>query len=115
MALSTVIDVSTDFNADGLANIDLSGWDWATVQLVGPASAVTFNGTNDDGSVTGAVSGNPATIINLTAIQGVNLNTGAAATTGAVSGLWRFPVVSKFLQLSGTTATKILVYLSKIY
>ncbi len=115
MALSTVIDVTTDFNADGLANIDISGWDWVTVQLITPAAAVTFNGTNDDGSVTGAVQGSAASLINLTAIQGINLNTGVGATTGAVSGLWRFPVVSRFLQLSGTTAAKILVYLSKIY
>jgi hypothetical protein len=114
MALSTVIDVTSDFNVAGLKNIDVSGWDWVTVQLVGPAAAVTFNGSNDDGSVTGALQGGPLQATNFTAIQGINLNTGVGATTGAVAGLWRFPVISRFLQLSGTTATKILVYLSKI-
>lgn len=114
MALSTVIDVSIDFNADGIANIDLSGWDWATVQLIGTVNTVTFNGSNDDGSVTGAVSGDALKAINWTTMQGINLSTGVGATTGAVAGMWRFPVVSRFLQLSGTTVTKILVYLSKI-
>lgn len=114
MAISTVIDVTTDFNADGLANIDTSGWDSATVQLITPASAVTFNGSNDDGSVTGSVPGSPTTATNFTVLFMTNLATGVGATTGAVTGLWRSNALPRFLQLAGTTAVKILVYLSKI-
>ena len=114
MAISTTQDVTADFNADGSANVDLSGWDSATVQLIGPAAAVSFLGSNDDGSVTGSVQGSVFSALNFTALFMTNLATGVGATTGAVAGLWRSNALPRFLQLTGTTATKILVFLSKI-
>lgn len=115
---STVFDASANFQAGGtsLQNIDLSGWDYCVVQLVSPSAAINFLSSNDDGSVTGSVQGGPLTAVNFTAVQGTNLSTGVAATSGAASGLWKFNVVGRFLQLSGTsvTATKVLVYLAKI-
>src|ERR1700743_3192274 len=100
MAISIVLDVTVDFNADGIANIDTSGWDSATVQLISPAAAVTFNGTNDAGDVTGSVQGNPLTATNFTVLFMTNLATGVGATTGAVTGLWRSNALPRFLQLS---------------
>lgn len=114
MAISTTVDVTNVFNAAGSATIDLSGWDSATVQLVAPAGAVTFNGSNDDGSVTGSVQGSSKQAINFTVLFMINLATGVGATTGSVAGLWRSETLPRFLQLTGTTAAKILVYLSKI-
>jgi hypothetical protein len=117
--ISTVFDATTNFQAGGtsLQNIDLSGWDYCVVQLVGPSGSINFLSSNDDGSITGSVQGGPLTSANFTAVQGVNLATGAAATSGGVAGLWKFSGIGRFLQLSGTgiTATKILVYLSKIH
>lgn len=116
---STVFDASANFQAGGtgLQNIDLSGWDYCVVQLVGPSGTINFLSSNDDGSVTGQIQGGPLTAINFTAVQGTNLATGAAATSGGVAGLWKFSGIGRFLQLSGSgiTATKILVYLSKIH
>lgn len=116
MATSTILDITSEFNSVGHKNIDMSGWDSVTIQLVTPTGTITFNGSNDDGSVTGAVQGNANSAINWTAIQATNLNTGAAATTGAASGLWRVSAFPRFLQLTGSsvTAGKILLYFSKI-
>lgn len=114
MAVSQIIDVTADFNAAGLKNIDLGGWDWVVVQLETPASAVSFKHTNDAGAVTGSTDGNALSANNFIAVQGVDLSTGTAATSSATSSLYRFGVIGKYLQLSGTTAAKILVHLSKI-
>lgn len=114
---STIFDVAALFNDDSNVNIDLSGWDYAVVQLVSPTGTINFLSSNDDGSITGSVQGGPLSALNFTAVQGTNLATGAAATSGAVSGLWKFGVIGRFLQLNGTsvTAPKILIYLSKIH
>jgi len=114
---SSTFDVAASFNIGSLINLDLSGWDYCVVQLVGPTGTINFLTSNDDGSVTGSVQGGPLSALNFTAVQGTNLATGVAATSGGVAGLWKFGVIGRFLQLSGTsvTATKILVYLSKIH
>jgi hypothetical protein len=115
MALATVLDISIDFNADGIATIDLSSWDWAVVQLVSPSGTVNFLASNDDGAQTGIQQGNSSLATNFTAVQGVNLATGVGATSANASSLFRFPIVGRFLQLSGgQPASKILVYLQKI-
>jgi|SRR6187402_451120 len=114
MGLGITIDATAQFNATGIYNIDMTGYETAVVQLVGPAAAVTFNSSNDGGAITGSVGESPLAAANFTAVQAINLNTGVGATTGAVSGLWRVQYIGRYLQLSGTTATKILVFLSKI-
>lgn len=114
MAVSLTIDATSVFNATGIFNIDMSGYETAVIQLVTPAAAVTFNSSNDGGAVTGSVSEAPVSATNFTAVLATNLNTGVGATSGAASGLWRAQYIGRYLQLSGTTAAKILVYLSKI-
>ena len=117
MAVSTIIDVTRDFNADALVKLDVSGWDYIVVQLVSPTGTVTFSSTNDSGAVQGVSDGNASTAINFIATQGTNLNSGAATTTLAASGLVRFASIGSFLQLSGAdlvTCTKILIQLYKI-
>lgn len=114
MAVTQIIDVTTDFNTNGLKNIDLSGMDWVIVQLETPASAVSFKHTNDAGAVTGATDGNALSAAQFQTLQVTDLSSGSGVTSAAASGLFRAGVVGRFLQLSGTTAAKILVHLSKI-
>jgi len=117
MAVATVVDLTIDFNADAAATIDLSSWDWAVVQLVSPSAAISFTASNDDGSITGVETGNSALAGNFTAAQGTNIATGTAETSGSATGLWRFPIIGRFLRLTGsggTISSKILVYLQKI-
>jgi hypothetical protein len=112
--ISQYLDLTNDFNVAGLATIDVGEWDWITVQLVTPAGTVTFSTSNDGGAAQAVTDGNAASAINFIAIQGTNLNTGTTGTTLAASGLMRFAVIGRYLQLSGTTAAKVLVKLSKI-
>lgn len=118
MALSTTIDASSPFTAGGSGNfvVDMSGWDYATVQLESPSGAINFLSTNDSSAVTGSTDGNSLTAANFTAVQGKTLSTGAAATNGSASGLWKISDFGRYLQLSGSgiTATKILIFLSKV-
>ena len=118
MALSQIIDVSQSFvtGAPSSVNLDISGWDSVVIQLVSPSGTINILGSNDSGEITGSIIGNSTTAINFTAIQANNLATGVAATSGAATGLWKLIGLPKFLQLSGTTitASKVLVYLSKI-
>lgn len=116
MAVQQVIDVTEDFNADGRAIADIGGFDYAIVQLVSPSGTITFETTNDSGDITGVSDGNPASATNWIAVQGTNLNSGAAVSTLAASGLVRFGYIGRYLRLSigGGTATKILIRLFKI-
>lgn len=114
MAVSQIMDVTSQFNANGLVNIDVSGMDTIVVQLETPAAAVSFKHTNDQGAITGATDGNALSANNFIAVQGVDLSTGTPATSSNASSLYRFGVIGKIFQLSGTTAAKILIHLSKI-
>ena len=118
MALSTVLDLTTDFNSDSLTKIDVSGWDWIVVQIEGsPSGAIAFKHTNDSGAVEGATDGNALSSTNYVAVQGTDLSSGTGVTTTSAAGLFKFPVIGRFFSLSGTSitgVTKMLVHLSKI-
>lgn len=118
MAVSQFVDFSNDFKVGGgVLNIDVTGWDWVTVQIVGPSAAISFKTTNDDGSVQGAVSGNSKSALNFLTCQGIDLSVGTGVTSVAASANVRFAVIGRYLQLtsSAATATKVLVYYSKIH
>lgn len=112
--ISTSIDATLQFNSKGIYNLDLMGWDYAVVQLVTPAATVTFNGTNDAGAIQGVSDGNQDSAINWTTVQLTNLSTGTAATSSSAAGNFKYANGTRFLQLSGTTAAKVIIYLSKI-
>lgn len=114
MGLAKHLDVTTDFNTNGLVNLDVSGWDNIVVQFVTPAAAVTFKSTNDGGAVQGVSDGNAKSALNFTVIQGTDIATGTAATTTSTSSTYKFALGGKYFQLSGTTAAKILVMFYKI-
>ena len=118
MAISQFVDFSADFKAGaGILNIDVSGWDWVTVQIVGPSAAISFKTTNDGGDVQGSVIGNAKAALNFLTCQGTDLSSGSGVTSTAASANVRFAVIGRYLQLtsSAATATKVLVYYSKIH
>jgi len=112
--VSSYIDATDRFNVAGNYIQDVGEWDWVTVQLVTPVGTTTFNTTNDAGAITGISDGTPPSATNWIAVQGTNLNSGAGASTLAGAGLIRFAVIGKYLQISGTSAAKVLIKLSKI-
>lgn len=114
--VNKVEDVTTKFNANGFINLDIGEWDYCIVEVITPTGVIAFNASLDGGSVQGVTNGNATSAINFFSVQATNLTTGAAATTTAASGIFKLPVIGKYLQLSGPTftATKILVYTAKI-
>lgn len=115
MAVQQILDVTADFNADGVVNLDIGGWDFAVVQLVTPVGTTSFFTSNDAGAVQGVSDGNPTSATNFVAVTGTVLATGSGATTLAGAGLIKFTGVGQFLQISGTSAAKVLVRLYKAF
>lgn len=114
--ISRVIDVTDQFNASNAYIQDLSGWDYAVVQLVSPSGAVSFTSTNDDGSVTGQLNPVPVAPANFLTVFGLNITTNTAVTSANASALVKFNVIGRFLRLagSGVTATKVIISLNKV-
>lgn len=118
MALSNIQDRTSDFNADSLVQMDISGWDWVVIQIEGsPSSAISFKHSNDSGAIQGVTDGNETTATNFVTLQMTDLSSGTGVTSTSSAGLFRAAVIGRFLQLSGTSVTgvtKILIHLSKI-
>src|SRR5882762_6345989 len=98
MALSTTLNLTTDFNANGKVNIDINGWDYASFQAIGSSGAINFNGTNDANAITGVSDGNARTAINWQPVQGINTATAIGATSASDNGIYKFSSPSRFLQ-----------------
>lgn len=118
MAISVVQDVTVKFNANGLINLDCSGWETMVVQLESPTGTVFFNTTNDSGAVQGVTDGGPALSTGYQPVQGVNLANGATVDSAAATGLYRFQYIGRYLQITNNsgsaTASRVLVQFSKI-
>lgn len=97
--------------------LDIGQWENITVQVIGGTGTISLLGSNDEGAQTGTIIGGPNTAENFTAVQAVNLTTGAAATAVTGTNLFRIsPVSFRFLQIGdGATAaaTKILVFANR--
>lgn len=109
---STTIDATTAFNSTGKYNIDLSGWEYAVVGILTPATDITFNGTNNGNAKTGASDGNAHSAINWQPLQLTNVATGTGVTSTSGDGNFKLNVGTKYLQLSGTTAASVIIQLS---
>lgn len=116
MSVSRIIDITADINADGRAIVETGGWDQAEVQLVTPTATATVETSDDAGAITGVSDGSSASATNFVVLQGVNVTSGAAASTLAVSGILKFTNIGQFLRVigPGLTVTKALVRLYKI-
>lgn len=115
MAIQQIKDITLDLNNNSIANMDVGGWDYAVVQLVSPTGTFTFNTTIDAGGVEGVSDGSAISAANWIACQGTNLNSGAAVTTLATSGLVRFQGIGQFLQISGAAAAQVTKAFIRLY
>lgn len=96
---STVVDATYDFNLNGSYVQDLSGYDNAVVQIVSPSGAINFKTTNDDGSVTGTLPPSPEVPANWLTVLGVDLTLKTNVSSLNASGIVRFDIIGKYLQL----------------
>ena len=97
--ISTVVDATESFNANGDFYQDLSGWDSAVVQFVNPSAQINFNTTNDDGSITGQLLPAPEVPINWVSVLGVNLSTKTDVASISADGIVEFGIIGKYLQI----------------
>lgn len=115
--ITTTQDFTAQYTLTKTLNLDLSGWDYAIIQIESGSAAINFNTTNDSGAQTGITDGNASTATAWQPVQGINLATGTGAVASvAGSTLWRFQYIGRFLQLTSATATvsRLLVLFSKI-
>lgn len=112
--LSKIIDITTEFNQNNRARLDLSLWAFATFQIISPSGTIDFTGTNDGGEETGTLNPSPGASGNFSSIQATNLATGATTTSVAATGMYKIAINCKYIQLYGVgiTAGKILVFVS---
>lgn len=96
---SITIDLTEDFNERAYYIQDLSGYDFAVLQIVTPSATIAFNTTNDNGGVTGTLLPSPQVPVNWTPVFGLNLQTNVIAINAAATGIWRFEIIGQFLQL----------------
>lgn len=115
-----MISIVREFTlTDNKVVIDISGWEHLTVQAIGGSGTISLLGTNNGGGVTGSTNDNVMDATDFTAVQAVNLTTGATATAVTGTNLFRItPISFKYLQIgdgSTAAATKILVFCTKPY
>lgn len=86
-------------------NLDLSGWDKTTIQVVAPSSGsmgvISVYGTNNAGDVQGVTDGNATLATNFNLIQATNLATGNAGTNMSAAGNYGVTLNARFLRLAG--------------
>lgn len=115
--LQRTLDLTADFTASPNVRIDVSGWDYALVQIQTPSATIQFNGTNDAGGIVGITDGNALSSTNYQPVAGVNTANNAVVNSTGGNGIFKFNVVSRFLQFvaaGGTTVGRLVVSLTKI-
>lgn len=115
--ISDILDLSVDFNANSLVQVDIGGWETVSIQAVAPTGTITLNASNDGGGVTGSVNDSPTTATNFTLVQATKLADGSAVTAIAAAGVYKIPVAFRYLSIGGASAaaTKLLIFLTKPY
>lgn len=103
--ISKIVDATDSFNSVGSYYQDLSGWDSAVVQFVNPSEEISFNTSNDDGSVTGQLLPAPEVPINWIIVLGVNLTTKTDVSSISGDSIVEFGIIGKYLQLQGANTT----------
>lgn len=122
MALSLTQDVTAEFNANNGYTIDLSNWDYATWQFVGPSGTISITATNDNGepasSAASTFSGNSLTAGNFqTAIaQQLSQTTITYVSSIIAAGLYRIDHIANFVKFGGASAaaTRVIIHFHKI-
>lgn len=118
MAIGFPRDLTRDYK-NGIYNIqlDMSGWDKATIQVVAPVAAPIYvYGSNDGNALQGVREGNAELAINFSAVQVTNLATGVAANSFSTAGNYKIDINARFLKIAGGGADvyRMLLFNSKI-
>lgn len=103
--LQQPLDLTADFNANNKIVLDVGMWQNCTINISGTISGtVDILGTDDPGAVSGVSDGNVVSATNFTAVQAINLATGAAVTTITVAGNYKITIGTRFIKVGGPSA-----------
>jgi len=116
--LSQLLDLTTEFNANNGIKVDVSNWQYCTVQVTGtPSGTINLTGTCDSGAVQSVSDGNAVSSDNYVAIQATKLADGTSVTAIAAAGNYKITVGTKYIQVGGASAAttgKVLLFLTTI-
>lgn len=115
MALSQVIDVTLDFNANKGIAIDTSNYTYAVWQFVNPSGTINIKSTNDPGA-SSSTQGNATTATNFQTTIAQKLADGTEVTSVSGAGLFKVSVAGRFQYFGGTSAKadKVFVHLHRL-
>ena len=115
MALQQIIDATDQFNQNLSFVIDCGGFDYVDAQIIDPTESVSFSSTNDSGAIQGVSDGNYKSATNFLDVFGINLNNNDLAKNTAISSMYKFNGVGRFLRFnSDNTVGKLILRLYKI-
>lgn len=116
MALSTTVDISEKFIADGYYVADASNWDHIIWQFIGLSGAIEFFSSNDSGAITGVTDGNSLSATDFSIANFYDIATTNNVTSTASSGLFRSTHVGQFVKAAlggGATIDKVIIQYHK--
>lgn len=124
MAVQIVLDVTNEFVSGSesgtpyIVKLDVGGYDYAVVQVIGIPVTVNFKHTNDSGAIEGVSDGSAVSSTNYVTLQGYDLSDGSLVTSIANDGIIRFESFGRFLSIEADgepmSVGKLLVRLYKI-
>lgn len=115
MAISKVLDITTDVNDNDIFTQDIGGWDSAILQLVSPTGTFSFLSSNDSGGITGVSDGSSVSATNFTTIVGTKLSDGTLVSSLAASGMVRFSSIGQYLQITGAGGAQVTKAFLRLY
>lgn len=114
--IASVVDYTTEFNANNGIKVDVANWQNVVIHVSGTISGtVNVTGTNDGGAITGATSNSPTSSLNYTAIQIINMATAAAVTAISAAGNYKVIYPTQYIQIGGASAAttgKVILFLT---
>ena len=99
--ISTVIDLTEQYNTNHSVYQDVGGWDVAVVQVIDNSGSIYFQTTNDDGSVTGQLLPAPEVPINWYDLRGLDI-TNNDSVNYMGNGLVKFTKFGKYIKFATT-------------
>lgn len=121
--ISKIQDMTEAFNNGGAGfNMDISGWENVSVELVNLSGTVSFFGSNDANAIIAVSDGNALSSTNYYDLAVATIDApNTFVLTGSADNIYILnpigPMRCKFIALGGTSlsADKVLVFLSKPY
>lgn len=114
--LAQYLDLTEQYaENNNIAFFETSNYDYALVQIIGSVDLNYFLSTLDSNAITSVSDGSIVSSTNYVGTGATDLSTGAFSSSVSGSGIFRFDVVGRYIQIQGEGPIgKLLVMLAKI-